>query len=91
VTVLFAGFPGPYGASTIGLPSPGLTSTQSWAHEFLDDESGRTPPARTPTADVVQRRKRSLREIAAILNAEQIPARRGRWHPETVRRALTRG
>lgn len=33
---------------------------------------------------------RSLREIARRLNAEGIPSRRGRWHPQTVSRVLER-
>lgn len=33
----------------------------------------------------------SLRQIADRLNAEGTPARRGRWHPQTVARVLDRG
>lgn len=37
-----------------------------------------------------RREGRSLREIADRLNADGIPARRGRWHPQTVARVLDR-
>ena len=33
---------------------------------------------------------RSYRELADGLNAAGVPARRGRWHPQTVARAVTR-
>ena len=33
----------------------------------------------------------SLRQIADTLNAERVPAKRGgRWHPETIKQALSR-
>ena len=32
----------------------------------------------------------SLRDIADRLNAGGVPARRGRWHPQTVARVLDR-
>jgi DNA invertase Pin-like site-specific DNA recombinase len=41
-------------------------------------------------AHLREKHKRSLREVAEILNAEGIPARGGRWHKQTVQRALLR-
>ena len=37
-----------------------------------------------------RREGKSLREIATRLNDEGVPARRGRWHPQTVARVLER-
>ena len=38
----------------------------------------------------LQKAGSSLRGIVEVLNSAGIPARRGRWHVETVRRALQR-
>jgi DNA invertase Pin-like site-specific DNA recombinase len=53
---------------------------------------------RDPAEQAVRERMRELRaggasyaRIADALNAEGVPARRGRWHPQTVARALERG
>lgn len=37
-----------------------------------------------------RREGKSLRDIADRLNREGIPARRGRWHPQTVQRVIDR-